>query len=253
MTTLDTAAAIAEPIGRAGSWFYFTPSTAEHGQRVGLDVVGFYALGRGGVLGNPTPGEVNDVFYFFKPSFVEAMYGEALAKQTPQVAVPAHLDAADDFARQTFGAIPTETLVAFTHAATVLIASLPTGEWPIVDGYRSHPIPDDVAASAYRYVILMRELRGGVHTDAVKASGLTGLQSCYLDNDGRSFALHGFTDDDIPEVDVAMRQRRLDAENDTTVRMAALLGILTDEQQGSLIEGALAMRSALKNPVAVAE
>ncbi|MEI6372231.1 MAG: hypothetical protein WCP26_00490 [Actinomycetes bacterium] len=253
MTTLETAASIAEPIGRAGSWFYFTPSTAEHGQRVGLDVVGFYALGRGGVLGNPTPGEVNDVFYFFKPAFVEAMYGEALAKQSPQVAVPAHLEAADDFARQTFGGIPTETLSEFTKAAAMLVASLPTGEWPLVDGYRSHPLPDDAAAAAYRYVILLREVRGGVHTDAVKASGLTGLQSCYLDHNGRAFAMHGFADEDIPVVTEAMRQRRLDAENDTSVRMAALLGVLTDEQQAALIEGAVAMRAALKNPVAVAD
>ncbi len=252
MTTLETAAAIAEPLGRAGSWFYFTPSTAEHGQHIGLDVVGFYALGRGGVLGDPSPAEVNDIFYFFKPSFVEAMYGEARSKQTPQVAVPAHLESADFFARHTFGGIPVETLTAFTEAASTVMAAAPVGEWPLVDGYRAHLIPSDATAAAYRHVIMLRELRGGVHTDAIKASGLTAVQSCFLDNDGRAFALHGFADEDIPVVDEAMRQRRLDAENDTTVRMAALLGSLTDEQQAALVEGAVAMRAALKNPVAVA-
>jgi len=251
MTTLATATALAEPVGRVGSWFYFTPSTAEIGQTIGLDVVGFYALGRGGVMGDLPVTAVTEAFYFFKPSFVESMYAEARARQAPEVAVPAHLAAADVFARATFGAIPEDQLRAFAAAAAAVVASAPEGRWPLVDGYRRFDQPDDAAAAAYRQAILLRELRGGVHIDAVRDARLMPVQACYLDNGAKYFALHGFTDDDVPEVDDDVRQRRADAEADTDARMAALLGVLDEAQQQALVTGALAMRAALKSPVPV--
>jgi hypothetical protein len=39
-------------IGKAGSAFYFHPSTLARGKEVGLDGFRFYMLGRGGVLGD---------------------------------------------------------------------------------------------------------------------------------------------------------------------------------------------------------
>jgi len=251
MNSLECATSIAEPIGRAGSWFYFTPSTAAYAEAVGLDAFGLYALGRGGVLGDVSPEDVDSTFYFFKPGFIAAIYGAARAIASPEVGVPAHIAAADDFALRTFGAIPPATLEAFNKAAELLIASTPLGRWPIADGYRALPLPAEPAARAYRLTIDVRELRGGVHTDAVIAAELSPVLACYLDGDARHFALHGFTDDDIAEVNDALRDRRADAETETTRAMAELLDVLTDAQRVALVEGAVALRAALKNPVAV--
>ena len=252
MNSIECATSIAEPIGRSGSWFYFTPSTAVHAEALGLDVIGLYALGRGGVLGDVSPEQVDATFFFFKTGFVAAMYGAARAIASPEVAVPAHLAAADDFALRTFGAVPLGTIEAFNEAAESVVGSAPLGRWPLADGYRAHPLPADPVARAYRLAIVMRELRGGVHTDAVNAAGLSPVQACYLDGDARHFALHGFTDDDIPEVDDALRDRRAHAEADTTRAMAELLDPLTDAQRTALVDGAVALRAALKSPVAVA-
>ena len=65
------------------------------------------------------------------------------------------------------------TLGAFTDAVGALAASVPSGSWPFFDGYRLAPAASTVAARAYRAAILLRELRFGVHTEAVKAAGLS--------------------------------------------------------------------------------
>ena len=251
MQSLAAADALAEPIGRIGSWFYFAPSTAARGEELGLDVISFYALGRGGVLGDPTPQQVEDVFHFFKTGVIAAMYAKGLAVQPPSVGVPAHLAAADAFALATFGAVSVTVLDDFTAATLALADTLPISRWPLYDGYRSLGLPGGNGADAYRSAIWLRELRGGVHTDAVVEANLSPVVACYLDNDGRYFAMHGFTDADVPVVDDSHREVREAVERDTSERMAALLGGIDEEQREALVAGALAMKPALKAPVMV--
>ena len=248
MDTTQCAQELAEPMGTVGMMYYFDKGTSAAGKEIDLDVVSFYALGRGGVLGDIPAEEVDDIFFFFKTGAITAMYGGGRAKQTAEVGARAHLAAAEDYARRTFGAVPTATLEAFNAAAAAFIATLPSGRWPIYDGYRKFEMPHDVVATAMRHAILLRELRGGVHTDAVKDAGLTSAEACYLDRDGAYFALHGFQDDDKPEVTDELRQRRLHAESDTTARMASLLSAISAEQRAALVAGATAMNAALANP-----
>jgi hypothetical protein len=251
MGSLDTAAAIAEPIGRVGSWYYFTPATGQRAEEIGLNVISFYAMGRGGVLGDVSNAEIAEAFYFFPPHFIGGMLDSGRGIQSLPAAAAAHLDAADAFARGTFGGVPTEVLEGFAGAAAALMAAVPTGRWPLVDGYRSFPVPQDPAAAAYRYSIILRELRGSVHIDAIVASGLTAVEACYLDSDGRQFALHGYTESDTPNVDDDARRRRDEAEAATSAAMASFMDSLTADQQQALVDGALAMRAALKQPVPV--
>jgi hypothetical protein len=248
MDTTLCAQELADPMGTVGMMYYFDKGTSAAGKEIDLDVVSFYALGRGGVLGDIPAEEVDDIFFFFKTGAITAMYGGGRAKQTAEVGARAHLEAADDYARRTFGGVPTHTLEAFNEAAAALIATLPTGRWPIYDGYRAFEMPSDTAARAMRYSILLRELRGGVHTDAVKDAGLTPAEACFLDRDGAYFALHGFQDDDKPTVTDELRERRLRAESDTTARMATLLGAISADQRAALVAGAAALNAALADP-----
>ena len=52
MDTLELADTIADPIGTVGMSFYFSPQAMARGEGLELDVVTFYAGGRGGVLGD---------------------------------------------------------------------------------------------------------------------------------------------------------------------------------------------------------
>lgn len=248
MNSAQTADTIAAPLGTVGMMYYFDKGTVAKGKEINLDVVSFYALGRGGVLNDVPAEQVDEVFFFFKPGAITAMYSGGRAVQPADVGARAHLEAADDFARRTFGGVSNELLAGFNASAATLIASLPTGRWPLVDGYRQFDLPSDDAALAMRYAILLRELRGGVHTDAIKAAGLSSAEACYLDHDGAYFALHGFQDADIPEVTDELRQRRQSAEADTSVRMSALLDVLSDDQRAALVDGAAALHAALADP-----
>ena len=49
-----------------GAAFYFSPEAAARAEGIGLDVVSLYAAGRGAVLGDRTPPEVDETFFFFK-------------------------------------------------------------------------------------------------------------------------------------------------------------------------------------------
>ena len=250
MNSTDTALAIADPFGTVGMMYYFDKGTVARGQEIDLDVVSFYALGRGGVLGDIPAAEVDDIFFFFKTGAINGMYSGGRAKQTAEIGAKAHLNAAEEYAERTFGGIATDVLVAFNQAAEALFSTLPSGRWPIYDGYRAFGYTGQTLRDAYRNAILMRELRGGVHTDAVKDAGLTPAEACALDREGAYFALHGFQESDKPEVTDELRARRIAAEEDTTVRMAALLEVLTDAQRDALAAAATAMQAALASPVA---
>ena len=110
MDTLELADTIAEPLGTVGMSFYFSPQAIARGEGIELDVITFYAGGRGGVLGDVDAVEVDRIFYFFKTGLVASMVEKARAGADRQETVTTHLDAAGDYASATFGAIPADVL-----------------------------------------------------------------------------------------------------------------------------------------------
>ncbi len=252
MNALDCTTALAEPIGTIGMSFYFSPQAIAIGETIELDVVTFYAAGRGGVLGDIDVIEVDEAFFFFKDGMVAAMMEKARAGADRDLAVTKHLEAAEAFANATFGGVATDVLDAFSAATSALVGTLPTGSWPIVDGYRALPIPSGSAAAAYHFAVILREIRGGVHTDAIKAEGLSDVEAVQLYANGSMLGLHGYTDADTVEETPELVARRAAAETDTDVRMAGVLEVLSDAQRDALVAGSNAMFAALAAPVAVA-
>ena len=251
MNALDCTTAIAEPLGTLGASFYFSPQAIAIGETIELDVVTFYAAGRGGVLGDIDVIEVDEVFFFFKDGMVASMMEKARAGAPRDLAVTKHLEAASAFANDTFGGIDESTLDAFIAAASALVGTLPTGRWPIVDGYRSLPIPSGSAAAAYQFAVIIREVRGGVHTDAIKAAGLSDAEAVQLYAGGSMLGLHGYGEDDTVEETPELIARRIAAEDDTNARMVSLLESLSDTQREALVAGSDAMLAALANPVPI--
>ena len=107
-------------------------------------------------------------------------------------------------------------------------------------------------AAAYYWCIVLRELRGGVHTDAIKAAGLSGAAAVQSDRDGMMFGLHGYSDEDRVEVTDDLTAARAQADAQTAATMAELLGVVDAAHDAALRAGATAMYEALAAPVAVA-
>ncbi len=250
MDTLELADTIAEPLGTVGMSFYFSPQAVARGEGIELDVVTFYAGGRGGVLGDVDAVEVDRIFYFFKTGMVTSMVEKARAGADRQQTVTTHLGAAGDYASATFGGIPADVLRGFSAAAGALARTLPRGRWPLVDGYLAQPVPADPIHEAYYWSIVLRELRGGVHTEAVMDAGLSAAEACQLDHGGLSFGLHGYGDEDRTEETEELTARRLAVEVDTSNRMAELLEVLDGGQRRALAAGAIALHEAVAAPVA---
>lgn len=114
-----------------------------------------------------------------------------------------------------------------------------------LNGYRSAPAPTTAAAQAYRAAILLRELRGGVHTDAVKACGLSPATACQFNRDLDNFKMRSFSDDDIVEHTPKIEAQKAAAKAATTAQMAALFAPLSQTQLDAIVTGTNALVAAL--------
>ena len=213
MDALAAATAIGPPLGVVGAAFYFSPEAGARAEGIGLDVVSLYAAGRGAVLGDRTPAEVDETFFFFKSGLIAGVVEAARAKAAPADILGAHLGSADDFAVATYGAVDPAVLAAFDAAAARVVEPCRPGggRWSTATGPSRRP--GGPPPSAYRHAVLLRELRGGIHREAVEAAGLSAAVACQFDRGDDYYRLHGFGDDDrVPGTpDDAGRPRRCGA------------------------------------------
>lgn len=244
MDALTAATTIGSPLGVVGAAFYFSPEAAARAGGIGLDVVSLYAAGRGAVLGDRTPEEVDGTFFFFKSGLIAGVVEAARAQAGPAEILAAHLGSADDFAVATYGTVDPTVLAAFDAAGSRVVDALPTGRWPLVDGYRAQPLPGGISASAYRRAVLLRELRGGVHRDAVEAEGLSAAVACQFDRGDDYYRLHGFGDEDRVPGTPATLAARVGAEQATDAAMADLLAVLDEQGVEDLVAGAEQLAAA---------
>jgi hypothetical protein len=196
------------------------------------------------VLGACSPAEVDEAFFFFKSGLIAGVVEAARTKADQGDILAAHLGSADDFADATYGSVDPAVLAAFDDASSLVVEALPTGQWPLVDGYRAQPVPVRPTASAYRGAVLLRELRGGVHRHAVEAVGLSAAVACQFDRGDDYYRLHGFGDADrVPETRATLAAR-VQAEEATDAAVAELLSVLDTTQLENLVTGAELLASS---------
>ena len=245
MDATTAASTIAEPLGNLAANFYFSPPATARGEAIGLDVISLYGAGRASMLGGVDPQTADAVFYFFKPGMVAGVVERGRSLAAEDAIAAAHLGAADDYADAHLAGVDAATLNAFTDAVNALAATVPSGSWPLFDGYRAAPTPTTGAARAYRAAILLRELRGGVHNNAVKACGLSPAAACQFDRDLGYFQMHGFSEEDMVEHTPEIDEQKAAAEAATTAQMAALFASLSPAQLDAIVTGTHALESAL--------
>jgi hypothetical protein len=250
MNSTELSLALADPIQLLGMSFYFTPTTTERGKAHGLNVFEFYGLGRGGVLGDVDFDTVFEAFTFFSPSAMEMLWSKSREKADPVTVANDHVLAAFAFADETFGALPVTVLDAFAKAAYKVANAVPTGQHALFDGYKKFEAPSNPVHAAYLGAILLRELRGCVHITAVREVGITPAQAAYL-QEPFIFKLHGYGEDDVPEVTSELEAKKQRAEELTTSKESVYFDVLSDDERQALHDGAMAMKDALASPVAV--
>jgi hypothetical protein len=250
MNSVELADEIADPIQVLGMSFYFDPLTGEKAKMHGLNIYEYYGLGRGGTLGDVDLDVVVEAFTFFHPRTLDRMWNGGKAKADPVTVAADYVYAAYEFADRTFGDIDVSVLANFAAAAHKVAASVESGHHQLVDGYKQYDVPADPVHAAYLGCILMRELRGCVHIDAVNEVGLSALEACYLQAP-MVFTLHGYVEDETPEVTPETAAKKVRAEELTSAMMAECFGVLSDDERQHLADGSAAMFAALKAPVAV--
>jgi len=240
----------ADPIQVLGMSFYFDPLTGERGKEHGLNIFEYYGLGRGGTLGDVETSNVFDVFRFFDEKTIEFLWGQARVKADPVAIAADYVQAAYAFADRTFGGIDIGVLSSFGQAARKVVDATLKGQSPLVDGYKKYPAPLNPVHAAYLGTIFLRELRGGVHVHAVNEVGLDPVAACYL-QDPSVFTLHGYSEDQIPEVTPELEAKKVRAEELTSAMMEKYFDVLSDAEREALAEGTRQMFDALQNPVRV--
>jgi hypothetical protein len=234
MQTTTLIDACATPIYELGGAFYFTPETAAVGERFGLDVFMLYCLGRGGVLGDVDVQSVIDAFIWYQPAVVTTQWEEGRALADPVDVAAAYVEAARAYARRTFKG--TADLGRFCEAAAKVVAAAPHGRWALVDGYRRYELPDDRTARAFQLIVVLRELRGAAHGEAVAAVGISPSEAHYLSG-ADAFELYGYDVDDMPEVTDELVERRALAEDRTTELLVSSYEVLDDQGRDDFLEG----------------
>jgi hypothetical protein len=139
MDATTAASTIAGPIGNLAANFYFSPQSTARGEAIGLDVISLYGAGRASMLGGVEPETADSVFYFFKPGMVAGVVARGRSTASEDTIAAAHLGAADDYADAHLSGVDPATLNALTDAVNALAATVPSGSWPLFDGYRASP------------------------------------------------------------------------------------------------------------------
>lgn len=205
-----------------GAWF-FAPQVAEVGAAVGIDDrFAFYAAGRGGVLGDPTGEVVASSFAFFPPQMVMSKYAEGVAGLAPGEASEAYARGLAAWAEHTFAEhADWDRLATLARRVADQVAAMCL---PLFVGWRRLAQPQHPAARMAMSLVVLRELRGDRHVQAVAASGMTAVEAI-VGGDGPERAVALRHPEPHPSVD-AVRERREQVEWRTDELMAPAWAVL---------------------------
>jgi hypothetical protein len=119
-------------------------------------------------------------------------------------------------------------------------AASPVGA-PLFGGWRAVPLPDDAPGRMMQLMHVLRELRGGLHLDAVLAAGLTPHEALTINEPGQ-VQLFGWAE---PAPDVESKRAILTTANETTDRMIAhAFEALTDDERSRLADATASVTAA---------
>jgi hypothetical protein len=226
--------------GDIGAAFYFDPATLARGKELGLSGMRFYAIGRGGVLGDVEPAVVLSAFGYFAPELVAKWWNQAREVMSPRDAAREYIACNHALGRAKLAGVP--GLEHYVDAATTVIDAVDGGALALFAAVRAEPVPEDTPAAAIHQAMVLRELRGSAHLAAIAAVGLPTAVAHAIKrpNDVEMF---GYPEP--PPVSDADREAHERAEAITDDILEPAYSLLTDDQAATLIAGTDAMHERL--------
>ncbi|TMS00252.1 hypothetical protein EJK15_03165 [Nonomuraea basaltis] len=208
----------------------------------GLGARELYFRGRCGVLGECGADVVNAVVVFYPPEHVEENWNGGRKLPADQ-AVELYAEVCRAWGRRKLGGY--DGCARISELLQRVVERAPSTGAPLFAGWRAVPLADDPPARATQLMHVVRELRGGLHANAVIAAGLHPLEATLAAaHDATPF---GHTTGEMiakfftwpepyatpaPEV-VA---RRAAVEEVTDDLMAPMFSVLDDSESDELIE-----------------
>lgn len=226
----EATAAAGAAIEQAVAVFMLHPQTYAESVAAGYqNPLAGYVAGRGGVLGEVTGATVSAVFAVFEPTGLSAMWEEGVAVRGAAGASEVYWNQAAEFGRKYLaGADGLDRIAALGEK---LIAAAPIAASPLFAGWRAMPLADDAPARALQVMFVLRELRAGLHFNALSLSGITPIEAHMLNKGPRYAAMFGWPK---PFADGADKQARYaQIEQDTNRRMAELIGTALDVDEAA--------------------
>ncbi|WP_431950389.1 SCO6745 family protein [Nocardia lijiangensis] len=239
---MSVAAAVKKQVQELGGGFMFSRETKEFGRSTGIDgFFGPYTRGRGGVLGDVDADVVTAAFGFFPAHSIRKAW-----ESVPMPAAKAadgYLAACQDFGRRKLADFDQAERLA--QLLEVVVAAADPAGLSLFAGWRALPLPADAPARVTQLAHVLRELRGGLHLLAVRASGLTPLQAVLISgspfNEGPNQARWYGWPEPFEEITPTIQDRwqRAEALTDSLITPAfAVLDTSAGDELTSLITAA---------------
>ncbi|WP_280419828.1 SCO6745 family protein [Nocardia carnea] len=242
---MSIGATVNKHIQELGGGFMFSREARTYAAETGVDeFFGPYTRGRGGVLGEVDADVVTAAFGFFPGHSVRTAW-ESVSMPAEKAAQRYAL-ACQEFGRRKLGGFAEAARLA-TLMETVATAADPAGV-PLFAGWRAMPLPADPAARVMQLAHVLRELRGGLHLMAVRASGISPLQAVLISgsslNDGPGQARWYGWPEPFEEITDNIRSAWNRAESVTDELIAPAFAVLDETEAGDLVRLVAAAHSA---------
>ena len=217
---VEATAAAGAAIEQAVAVFMLHPQTYGESVAAGYqNPLSGYVAGRGGVLGEVTGATVAAAFAVFEPSGLSAMWDEGVAVRGAAGASEVYWNQTAEFGRRYLAGA--EGLDRFNTLAEKLIAAAPTAAVPLFAGWKAMPLAEDAPARALQLMFVLRELRAGLHFNALSLSGIAPIEAHMLNKGPRYAAMFGWPQ---PFADGAdKKDRYAEVEQATNNRMAEIV------------------------------
>jgi hypothetical protein len=183
------------------------------------------------VRGEATAVTVTSVFVVFEPNLLWGQWEEGVAVRGAAAAAELYWQQIAGFGRRHLaGAAGLDRIAALGEK---IIAAAPDAGLPLYAGWRTMPLADDAPARALQVMQILRELRGGVHFNALTISGITPVEAHML-NKGRQYAaMFGWPEPLADDAD--KKERYAEVEEATNRRMAEIFAdALTPDEADEL-------------------
>jgi hypothetical protein len=234
MKSLETAQALAQPVGLLGGRWMASKATYAYGGQFGFSGRTFYYIGRGGALGDVRPEVVSSAMVFFPHASVESLWREGRAVMDPTSALARFSECCWTWGRQRLSTAP-----SIERANALLARVIDEADGALLSlfaGWREAARPSDPPALAGHLLHVLREYRGGAHAAAVLATGLTPLEATLAGPLGVAGAQAIGWDGQLPDCTDELLSRRGEAERLTDRIVARAFDALAAQERAELVE-----------------